>query len=347
MSSAPIWQLGEKVLVLDRPRIMAIVNADPESFYPGSRIGAEPALIRERLALLAEQGADILDIGGQSTRPGSVAVGAEEELQRVLPVLEAAVELSLIRERDGGTSLAVSVDTFHAQVAREALAIGVDCVNDISSGRMDSGLWDVIAGGNCGYVLMHMLGTPADMQQSPQYNDCVAEVGAFLREKLDALIALGVDPARVVLDPGIGFGKRLEDNLALIKGAERLRYLVAPHGCAALLDPGKAGTAAHPCGPTEDTAGDKPTALQENSVPHVCAPPLLYGLSRKSFIKTLMSQSGRPEAAAQPEQRLPASLGATWHLLDQGVMLHRVHDVAETRQLMTMWEGLNSSSTDS
>ncbi|MCC7479647.1 dihydropteroate synthase [bacterium] len=332
MTSNSIWVLGDKELTLDRPRIMAIVNADPESFHPGSRISGEAALIRERLALLAADGADILDIGGQSTRPGSVSVGPAEELRRVIPVLEGALELSHLRERDGGPMLTVSVDTFHAEVAREALALGVHCVNDISAGSLDPQLWETVAGSDCGYVLMHMQGTPADMQQAPHYDDCVAEVGAFLSQKLAQLEALGVAEQRVALDPGIGFGKRLQDNLALISGAGRLRSLagagysfVGAHGCAP--NSNEARTGAHPCAPTHG------------------GPSLLYGLSRKSFIKSLMNEAGRPEAAAAPEQRLPASLGAAWHLLDQGVMLHRVHDVAETRQLMSLWEALNSGGT--
>lgn len=338
-----VWQLGDKSLDLSSPRIMAIVNADPESFYPGSRIAGEPALVRERLAQLAEEGADILDIGGQSARPGSTAAGPAEELRRVIPVLEAALQLSALRARDGGTLLAVSIDTFHAEVAREALALGVHCVNDISAGGLDPQLWEVVAGSDCGYVLMHMLGTPQDMQRAPHYEDCVAEVGAFLSQKLGQLEALGIAGQRVALDPGIGFGKRLQDNLALISGAERLRSLVgAGHSFvgAHIRAPNsnEARTGAHPCAPTIDE-GAHPCA------PTHGGPSLLYGLSRKSFIKSLMNEAGRPEAAAAPEQRLPASLGATWRLLDQGVMLHRVHDVAETRQLMSLWEALGSGGT--
>lgn len=316
----PYWQLGSKRIGLERPRIMAIVNADPESFYPGSRLSAGSAETGERLARLLEAGADVLDIGGQSTRPGSVAASEEEELARVIPLIRLARELA--------PDLPLSVDTFRTVVAREALAAGADGVNDISAGGLDPQLWELVAASGCGYVLMHMRGTPQTMQQDVHYDDCVAEVAAFLGEKRSILIVLGVEPQRIALDPGIGFGKRLQDNLALIGGAERLRKLVGAHGRAPGFDTAVPG--AQPCAPTEDRS-------------QPCAPALLYGLSRKSFINTLMKQAGQPEAAALPEQRLPATLGATWALLDQGVMLHRVHDVAETRQLMTLWEALRDT----
>ena len=276
-----VWRLGTRAISLDRPRIMAIANATPDSFYAGSRLGSDRGLLRESLAALLDAGPDVVDLGGQSTRPGSERVGAEEELRRVLPALEE------LRSLDG--SVAVTVDTYHASVAAAALASGADGVNDISAGRMDPELWPLVARRGCGYVLMHMQGTPESMQREPSYGDCVAEVGGFLRDRMEALSALGVARGTVVADPGVGFGKRPGDNAALVRDARRVA----------------------------DLAGV----------------PLLYGISRKSFI---MHLSGAEDAA----DRLPGTLGVTWELLNQGVMLHRVHDVAAVRQLCDVWWGI-------
>ena len=232
---------------------------------------------------MVDEGADIIDIGGQSTRPGSEQVSVNEELNRVIPVIE---ELRLLND-----AIPITVDTYHAEVGRAALAAGADGINDISAGGMDPELLPLVAESGCGYVLMHMLGTPATMQQNPHYDDCIGEVSAFFEEHLAALAELGVQRECVVLDPGIGFGKRLEDNLALLAHASKLAQL---------------------------------------------GRPLLYGVSRKSFISQL---SGEQDAG----QRLPGTLGVTWDLLSQGVMLHRVHDVREMRQLIDVWQGLASA----
>jgi dihydropteroate synthase len=163
---------------------------------------------------LVDEGADLLDVGGESTRPGSDPVSAAEELDRVVPVLR------LLRAR---TEVPISIDTTKAAVARAALDLGCDLVNDVSGLRFDAGMMPLLADSGCGVVLVHMRGEPRTMQVAPQYQDVVAEVGAWLENRLVTLAAGGIDSERVLLDPGIGFGKRHEDNLALLRALPRLR----------------------------------------------------------------------------------------------------------------------------
>lgn len=214
------WRMGDKLIDCSVPRVMAIANLTPDSFFAGSRIAMEPAQRRQALAALLGGGADIIDVGGQSTRPGSGRVGAKEELNRVLPAIEELRSLA--------ADIPITVDTYSAEVARRALEAGADGVNDISAGRLDPEILPLVAESGCGYVLMHMLGTPETMQQDPHYADCLAEVKNFLAERLAYLEDLGVDRERVVLDPGIGFGKRQEDNLALLLGAPELASIGRP-----------------------------------------------------------------------------------------------------------------------
>ena len=199
-----------------RPRVMGIVNVTPDSFSDGGS-WQEPAAAVDRGLKLAAEGADILDIGGESTRPGAPPVDAETELERVLPVVEA-----LARE-----GVDVSIDTRKARVAREALAAGATMVNDVSAGQ-DPEMFGVVAEHGADYCLMHMQGTPQDMQRSPGYVDCPREVIAFLRDRAALAWKAGVAGSKMVLDPGIGFGKRLEDNVALIRALPELRSLGAP-----------------------------------------------------------------------------------------------------------------------
>jgi dihydropteroate synthase len=195
-----------RFLPLDRgPVVMGIVNVTPDSFYAPSRKPAAEAASEAALAMEAE-GAAIVDVGGESTRPGSEAVGLEEELERVVPAVEA------IRAR---SAVAISVDTRKAAVAAAALAAGADIVNDISA-MGDPAMAGVAAEGAAAVVLMHMRGQPATMQESPAYADCAAEVAGFLGAAARRALAAGVAREAVVLDPGIGFGKRSEDNLDLL-----------------------------------------------------------------------------------------------------------------------------------
>lgn len=214
------WLLGGKVIDCSKPRVMAIVNATPDSFFAGSRLATTEAERNGALERLVAHHPDVIDVGGQSTRPGSERVGVDEEMSRVLPVIEA------IRRIDA--AVPITVDTYRSQVAQHALDAGADGVNDVSACRFDIDLMQVVTKSGCGYVLMHMLGTPKVMQLDPHYGDCLGEVSAFLLQRLDDLVHAGVKPQQIVVDPGIGFGKLLENNLALIKGASQLCGLGRP-----------------------------------------------------------------------------------------------------------------------
>ncbi len=200
-----------------RPRVFGILNTTPDSFSDGGRYVA-PADAVARGRDLAAAGADVVDVGGESTRPGSEPVPVEVELERVLPVVQ---ELA-------AQGLEVSVDTRRAAVARAALDAGARWVNDVSAGRDDPEMLPLCAERGCGLVLMHMLGRPRTMQEHPRYDDVVADVLEFLRERVAACLAVGVQLERVVVDPGIGFGKRLEHNLALLRRVGELRSLGLP-----------------------------------------------------------------------------------------------------------------------
>jgi dihydropteroate synthase len=195
------------------PVVMGIVNVTPDSFSDGGRF-LDAAVAIEHGRQLADEGAEILDVGGESTRPGAQPVTAAEEVRRVLPVIEGLV----------GTDARISIDTTKAAVAREAVQAGATIVNDVSAFRFDPDLAGVTADAGATCVLMHMLGEPRTMQDDPRYDDVVSEVKAFLEERLAFAVAEGVREERVWLDPGIGFGKNVEHNLALI---DRLDEIVA------------------------------------------------------------------------------------------------------------------------
>jgi dihydropteroate synthase len=196
----------------DRVLVMGVLNVTPDSFFPASRV-LSPRLAAECARRMVEDGADILDIGGESTRPGSVPVSADEELERVIPVIEKVrAECDVL----------LSVDTSKAIVAREALEQGASFVNDITALRGDPDMAGVVATRGAYVVLMHMQGTPRTMQEAPDYGDVVQEVTEFLLERAGAAAAAGIPAERVFLDPGIGFGKRLEHNLALLRNVGRL-----------------------------------------------------------------------------------------------------------------------------
>lgn len=198
--------------------IMGIVNVTPDSFSDGGRfINASKAV--EHALALEKEGADVIDIGGESTRPGAVAVTSEEELARVLPV---------ITELRSRTKALISIDTFKACVAEAAINAGADIINDITGLRGDPGMLRLAARTTAGLVVMHMQGQPRTMQQAPHYEDAAAEVESFFRERLTTLADAGIDPERVALDPGIGFGKRLEHNMTLINATRRFTALGRP-----------------------------------------------------------------------------------------------------------------------
>jgi dihydropteroate synthase len=205
-----MFQWGD-LLGLGAP-VMGIVNVTPDSFSDGGRFLSVEAAAAHGAALAAA-GACVLDVGGESTRPGAEPVGVDEELARVIPVVE--------RLR-AGTAVAVSIDTTKAAVAEAALAAGAVVVNDVSAGRFEPEILDVVSRAGAGYVAMHMQGEPRTMQDAPHYDDVVAEVADFLVERLDAARAAGVAPGALMADPGIGFGKTLEHNLELLAALPEL-----------------------------------------------------------------------------------------------------------------------------
>ena len=215
--SGPIWRTSRFRVDLARPRVMGIVNVTPDSFSEaGTALSTAHAIARcERM--LAE-GADILDIGGESSRPGAEPVSVEQELARVRPVLAAAV----------GLGCPVSIDTTKVEVMRVALDLGVDIVNDIAALRTPGAIDLISAHPDCGVCLMHMRGTPRSMQAEAIYDDVAAQVAAFLRERIDAAEAAGIARERIAADPGIGFGKTPAQNLELLAHQEQLLALGVP-----------------------------------------------------------------------------------------------------------------------
>ena len=200
-----IWQTSRFAIDLARPQIMGIVNVTPDSFSDGGRYGSTAAALRHCEQLLKE-GADILDIGGESTRPGSPAVPLDEELSRVVPLVREAVTLGV----------PISVDTYKPEVMRAVLDLGADIVNDIWALRQPGAAAAVAAHPQCGVCLMHMHRDPQTMQQAPMDGDVVPQVLSFLELQAHNLLALGVEKTRILLDAGIGFGKTVEQNFALL-----------------------------------------------------------------------------------------------------------------------------------
>lgn len=269
-------------LKLDRPRLMGIVNVTPDSFSDGGQFQAAGAAIAHGLRL-AEEGADILDIGGESTRPGAETVSVQEELDRVIPVIEGLA---------GRTDVPLSIDTRKPEVMQAAIRAGAAMINDVSALTFWDGSLETAASLQVPVILMHAQGTPQTMQAAPHYDDVVGEVMAFLKARLEACIAAGMAKSGLVIDPGIGFGKTLDHNLTLLAQLGRF---------------------------------------------HELGVPILVGASRKSFIHAL---AGVPAA----EARLPGSLAAGLAAVAAGVQLLRVHDVAATRQALTVWQAIYETS---
>lgn len=260
-----------------RPLVMGVVNVTPDSFYPDSRTPAREGAV-EQAFRMAQQGADLLDVGGESTRPGSDPVPEKDEIERVVPAIEAIVD---------AVDVPVSVDTRKAGVARAAVEAGAEIVNDVSAGRDDDAMFDVVAQQGTDVVLMHRQGTPDVMQEDPSYESVRAEVAGFLLERAQAAVDAGVPRDAITIDPGIGFGKRLEHNLELLRGMPALAGL---------------------------------------------GHPLLIGVSRKSMFGDLLD---RPV-----EERLPGSLAVAALAAREGVAVVRVHDVAETMDVIRTVEAL-------
>ncbi|NYT86352.1 dihydropteroate synthase [Pollutimonas harenae] len=244
---SPSMLCGRFELHLERPFIMGIVNVTPDSFSDGDQhFEADEAIAHARL--LIEQGADILDIGGESTRPGADPVSVQEELKRILPVIEA------LRSAD----IPLSIDTFKPEVMRKALDAGADLINDIYGFRQPGAL-EAVADSNCGLCIMHMQGEPKTMQHTPRYDDVLRDVEQFLHERLAVMLAAGVNKRRISLDPGFGFGKTPEQNYLLLR---RLQELDS-QGCPWLVGLSRKSMIGHVTGrvPAERVAGSIAAAL--------------------------------------------------------------------------------------
>lgn len=216
------WRCRERTLTMGpRPLVMGILNVTPDSFSDGGRYLNHDAAVAHGLEM-ARAGADLVDIGGESTRPGSASVPEDEEIRRVAPVVAGLSRALAAQCWPGGVPL-ISVDTSKAGVAAAALDAGAAIVNDVSALRDDLRLPEVVRAAGAGVVLMHMRGTPVDMQQAPRYDDVVGEVAAFLRERVARLSEAGLDPQTMIVDPGIGFGKTLAHNLQLVARIAVLR----------------------------------------------------------------------------------------------------------------------------
>ena len=216
MGANPSLVCGSRTLDLSRPRVMGVINATPDSFFDHSRfVGADAAL--DTAAAMVDAGADIVDIGGESTRPGANWVSEAEEIDRTVPIIERARELDAV----------ISIDTYKAGVAAAAIRAGAEFVNDVRAARSD-GMIELLAATDVGVCLMHMRGEPRTMQERPFYADVVKEVGEFLGQRAVACREAGVDAARLLVDPGFGFGKTVSHNLALLANLRALSSIGLP-----------------------------------------------------------------------------------------------------------------------
>jgi dihydropteroate synthase len=216
---ASFWQLRKRRIEFSsQPALMGIVNVTPDSFSDGGQFDNAAAAVDHALQL-AHDGATILDIGGESTRPYAAEVSTQEELNRVLPVIEQLAKQ---------TTVPISIDTSSAAVARAAIDAGAEIINDVTGLTNDSEMPVVAASTNVGVCAMHMQGTPQTMQDNPQYDDVVTEIHEYLQARLDQLIEQGIEQSRICLDPGIGFGKSHQHNLQLLKSCHQFHALAAP-----------------------------------------------------------------------------------------------------------------------
>jgi dihydropteroate synthase len=219
MMRGRLWNIGDRIFDLSRHGlIMGVLNVTPDSFSDAGEFFAVDRAVEHGLKMAAE-GAHIVDIGGESTRPGAEAVTSEEELRRVIPVIEG------LRRK---SEIIISVDTSKAEVARVAIQAGASIVNDVTGGRGDEAMMPLIAETRSAFIIMHMQGTPQTMQIAPQYTNVVSEVFEFFRQQYARAIVYNIDPMAIAFDPGIGFGKTLEHNLELLAQLERLRACDRP-----------------------------------------------------------------------------------------------------------------------
>jgi dihydropteroate synthase len=209
---------GQRKMPTKSPLVMGILNITPDSFSDGGRYGDHQNAVAHANEMIND-GADIIDVGGESTRPGAEPVTLEMELERVIPVIKEIRHFS---------EIPISIDTAKAEVARQALAAGADIINDVTAMRYDDEMIEVAVKYDCPVVLTHMQGEPRTMQKNPYYDDCVAEIKSFFVERIEYCIKKGLRRSQIILDPGVGFGKRLEDNLAIIKNASVFKTLGCP-----------------------------------------------------------------------------------------------------------------------
>lgn len=269
---------GKFTLSLERPLIMGIVNLTPDSFS-GDGLASDVVRAIDHARRQIEAGADMIDLGAESSRPGAIPATFDEEMERLLPVLEGLADCPV----------PISVDTYKPEIMRAALAHGASMINDIFALRRPGAL-EAVAASDCAICLMHMQGEPLTMQQSPVYADVVAEVRGFLAERVAAAIGAGISRDRLVLDPGFGFGKTPEHNLTLL------------------------------------------ARLSESACDGL---PILAGMSRKSMLGVV---TGRPVAG-----RLAASVAAALIAASHGARIVRVHDVAETRDALAVWQAVEAA----
>ena len=281
-----LLQCGLKSLDLSTPKIMGILNITPDSFSDGGTLyqNGQVSLnnVLKRAERMLAEGADILDVGGESTRPGAASVSEQEELDRVIPVIEALVmKLGPI----------VSVDTSTASVIRESALKGAAIINDVRALSRDGAL---AAAADTGLTvcLMHMQGQPQNMQNAPHYDDVVVDVLTFLQQRIDACQAAGIDREGILVDPGFGFGKTLAHNLALLARLPELDVLGAP---------------------------------------------ILVGLSRKSMLNQLIGRA--------VDERLPGSLALAMTAIERGAAIVRVHDVAATRDVLSVYNAVRNAAS--
>jgi dihydropteroate synthase len=213
------WKIADRVIDLSgRGLIMGVLNVTPDSFSDGGRFFSTEKAVERGLSM-SQEGAQIVDVGGESTRPGAESVAAEEELRRVVPV---------IKELRAKIEIFVSIDTSKAHVARAAIEAGASIVNDVTGGKADKEMMPLVAENKAAFIIMHMQGNPRTMQIEPHYIDVVSEVADFFRQQYARALECGIDPMAIAFDPGIGFGKTLEHNLELLAQLERIRVCERP-----------------------------------------------------------------------------------------------------------------------
>jgi len=303
-------QSHDEALEFRRPEIVGILNCTPDSFYAPSRQFNAADAMKTAIAMI-RKGADIIDVGGESTRPGSSAVDEQQQLDRVIPVIKDIRSVS---------DIPISIDTRSARVAEAALDAGADIINDISAFSADPNMARLAAERQVQVVIMHMRGTPAHMQDNPYYQNPVNEIREYLLEAAEAAIKFGVRKENIILDPGIGFGKRFDDNMILLSCLREWRI----EGFSVLVGLSRKSF----LGKIID---DDDRLAVNHYERHVSQP-------------RYASVAGLKSAPSQPEDRLIATVAAhAWCLL-QGVDFLRAHDIRELRQLIAVWEALSWTS---